>query len=122
MAAQPGNKIYGRLTIMLGCALEIVPLFDVPREAFSPPPKVTSSVVRMRPIPQPDFRIHDAAIFESLVKLAFSRRRKTLRNALQGMAAVADIEAIGLDPTVRPEQVGIENWVALANEISVGAS
>lgn len=122
MAAQPGNKSYGRLTIMLGCALEVVPLFDVPREAFSPAPKIVSSVVRMRPIPQPDFRIHDTATFESLVKLAFSRRRKTLRNALQGMAAVADIEAIGLDPTIRPEQVSIANWVALANKISVGAS
>ncbi|MFT5501512.1 MAG: 16S rRNA (adenine1518-N6/adenine1519-N6)-dimethyltransferase [Woeseiaceae bacterium] len=122
MAAQPGNKSYGRLTIMLGCALEVVPLFDVPREAFSPAPKIVSSVVRMRPIPQPDFRIHDTAAFESLVKLAFSRRRKTLRNALQGMATVADIEAVGLDPTIRPEQVSIANWVALANKISVGAS
>jgi 16S rRNA (adenine1518-N6/adenine1519-N6)-dimethyltransferase len=121
MAAQPGNKSYGRLTIMLGCALEVVPLFDVPREAFSPAPKIVSSVVRMRPIPQPDFRIHDTAAFESLVKLAFSRRRKTLRNALQGMATVADIEAVGLDPTIRPEQVSIANWVALANKISVGA-
>jgi 16S rRNA (adenine1518-N6/adenine1519-N6)-dimethyltransferase len=122
MAAQPGNKTYGRLTIMLGCALEVVPLFDVPREAFSPPPKIMSSIVRMRPIPQPAFKIHDAAVFESLVRLAFSRRRKTLRNALQGMATVADIEALGLDPTARPEQVGIEDWIALANEISVGAS
>jgi 16S rRNA (adenine1518-N6/adenine1519-N6)-dimethyltransferase len=122
MAAQPGNKSYGRLTIMLGCALEVVPLFDVPREAFSPAPKIVSSVVRMRPIPQPNFRIDDTAAFESLVKLAFSRRRKTLRNALQGMATVGDIDAVGLDPTIRPEQVGIANWVALANKISVGAS
>lgn len=122
MAAQPGNKSYGRLTIMLGCALEVVPLFDVPREAFSPAPKIVSSVVRMRPIPQPDFRIHDTAAFESLVKLAFSKRRKTLRNALQGMATVADIEAVGLNPTIRPEQVSIAIWVALANKISVGAS
>ena len=117
MAAVPGTKAFGRLTVMLGAWLEIVPLFDVPPEAFSPPPKVTSSVVRMRPLPRDRFDVHDRQALGEIVKLAFSKRRKTLRNALQGLAEVSDIEAVGLDPTVRPEQVSIKDWVALANHL-----
>ena len=118
MAAQPGNKSYGRLTIMLGCHLEVVPLFDVPPDSFSPPPKVVSSVVRLRPIENPGFRIDSPQVLDALVKLAFSRRRKTLRNALQGMADDTDLAAIGLDASQRPEQVDIQSWVTLANLIS----
>ena len=117
MCAEPGNKSFGRLTVMLGCDMEAIPLFDVPPEAFSPPPKVTSSVVRMRPLPRDRFDVHDRAALGNIVKLAFSKRRKTLRNALQGLAEVSDIEAVGLDPTVRPEQVSIKDWVALANHL-----
>jgi 16S rRNA (adenine1518-N6/adenine1519-N6)-dimethyltransferase len=118
MCAAPGNKSFGRLTVMLGCQMETVALFDVPPTAFTPPPKVTSSVVRMRPLPAGHFNIIDAQLLAEIVKLAFSRRRKTLRNAVQGMAGSADIEAVGLDPVIRPEQVAIEAWVALANRIA----
>lgn len=117
ICAKPGNKNFGRLTIMLGCRMESVPLFDVPPEAFSPPPKVMSSVVRLRPMPQGNLDIRHEQTLEALVKLAFSRRRKTLRNALQGMATREEIDAIGLDPGLRPEQVSIEDWVALANTL-----
>lgn len=115
MVAAPGNKKYGRLTIMLGCHLEILHLFDVPPDAFSPPPKVMSSFVRMRPIANPVHQIDDAERFERLIKQAFSKRRKTLRNALDGLASAADIESAGLDPAHRPEQIPIAGWVALAN-------
>jgi 16S rRNA (adenine1518-N6/adenine1519-N6)-dimethyltransferase len=118
IAAQPGNKNFGRLTIMLGCQLEAVPLFDVPADAFSPPPKIVSSVLRLRPHTLPRFEIRDPAQLESLVKLAFSRRRKTLRNALKGMASEGLIAAQGLDSSLRPEQLAIRDWVALANAIS----
>jgi 16S rRNA (adenine1518-N6/adenine1519-N6)-dimethyltransferase len=118
MAAVPGTKRYGRLTIMLGCHLEVVHLFDVPPSAFSPPPKVTSSVVRMRPIQQPAFDIKDAGLLEKIVKQAFSRRRKTLRNALDGLADAEEIGAAGLDPSQRPEQIPIEGWVRLANRLA----
>lgn len=117
MCAEPGNKNFGRLTVMLGCEMEAIPLFDVPPDAFSPPPKVTSSVVRMRPLPRDRFGIHDRLALGHMVRLAFSKRRKTLRNALQGLAEVSDIEAVGLDPAVRPEQVSITDWVALANHL-----
>lgn len=117
MCAGPGSRDYGRLTVMLGCRLEVLPLFEVPPEAFTPPPKVTSAVARLRPLPAGTFDIRDSDRFAAVVKLAFSRRRKTLRNALQGLVDAAEIEAAGLDPGCRPEQVPIAGWVALANGV-----
>jgi len=119
ICAQPGGKDFGRLTIMLGCHLEAVQLFDVPPESFTPPPRVMSSMVRMRPLPENGFEIRDAAMLEALVKLAFSRRRKTLRNALKGLAELSDLEAAGIDPSLRPEQVAIADWIGLANRLSL---
>ena len=118
ISAAPGNKVYGRLTIMLGCQLEVVPIFDVPPDAFTPPPKVMSSVVRMRPLPDGHFDVQDANKLEQIVKQAFSMRRKTLRNALQGLAEAADIEAAGLEPGNRPEQIPVDGWIRLANRLA----
>lgn len=118
MCASPGNKSYGRLTVMLGCQMEVVPLFDVPPSAFSPPPKVTSSIIRMRPIPAPGVEILDKDLLATIVRSAFSRRRKTLRNALQGVVEVSDMAAVGIDPGLRPEQLPIAAWLALANHNS----
>ena len=120
LSATPGTKAYGRLTIMLGCQLEVVPLFDVPPDSFTPPPKVTSSVVRMRPLPHARVDIHDTQKLEQIVKQAFSRRRKTLRNALQGLGSEADIEAADLDPGKRPEQIPVDDWIRLANLLGGG--
>ena len=118
ICAEPGSKAFGRLTIMLGCHMESVALFDVPPGAFTPPPKVMSSVVRMRPRPSGAMDIANEAILEAIVKLAFSRRRKTLKNALSGLAEAGDIESAGLDFGMRPEQVAIPGWVSLSNIIA----
>ena len=120
MSATPGTKAYGRLTVMLGCQLQVVPLFDVPPDSFTPPPKVMSSVVRMRPLPHANVDIRDAHKLEQIVRQAFSRRRKTLRNALQGLGSEADIEAAGLDPVKRPEQIPVDDWIRLANLLGNG--
>jgi len=120
MSATPGTKAYGRLTVMLGCQLQVVPLFDVPPDSFTPPPKVTSSVVRMRPLPHGHLDIQDPHKLEQIVRQAFSRRRKTLRNALQGLGSAADIEAAGLDPGKRPEQIPVDDWIRLANLLGSG--
>jgi 16S rRNA (adenine1518-N6/adenine1519-N6)-dimethyltransferase len=80
MAAAPGSKIYGRLSVMLQWRYDIESVLDVAPEAFDPPPKVQSAIVRMRPLPQrADI---DAGLLGELVTVAFSQRRKVLRNTL----------------------------------------
>ena len=118
MAASPGNKTYGRLSVMLGSYMEIERLFDVPATAFDPPPKVTSSVVRLRPLSADMFEICDHDQLSRIVAEAFSKRRKTLRNALKASATEEDIIAAGMDPQFRPECATIGNYVALANLIA----
>jgi 16S rRNA (adenine1518-N6/adenine1519-N6)-dimethyltransferase len=115
MAAAPGSKAYGRLGIMLGCYLHIEALFDVPPEAFDPPPEVNSAVVRLDPLPPGTFEIDNEAALSALVAKAFMQRRKTLRNALRDVVAAEDFDAVGIDPGLRPEQVPIADYVRLGN-------
>ena len=119
MAASPGNKRYGRLTVMLGCFMEVEPLFDVPPTAFSPPPKVTSAVVRMRPKPLGAVSIDDPKALSTLVAQAFSQRRKTLRNALKGKVTEDQFSAVEIDSGCRAEEIPVDTWVRLANLMSV---
>jgi 16S rRNA (adenine1518-N6/adenine1519-N6)-dimethyltransferase len=118
MAAEPGSKAFGRLTIMLGCYLDIEALFDVDRQAFEPPPKVTSAVVRMRPLPADIIDIRDGQMLSKIVAAAFSQRRKTLRNALRDHASEEDLYTLDIDPGLRPENVAVPDWVALANHLA----
>jgi 16S rRNA (adenine1518-N6/adenine1519-N6)-dimethyltransferase len=115
MAAGPGSKVYGRLGIMLGCHLSIESLFDVPPDAFDPPPEVTSAVVRLDPLPPGTFEINDEAGFSTLVATAFMQRRKTLRNSLKKLVERPDFEAAGIDAGLRPEQVSIADYIRLSN-------
>ena len=117
MAAGPGSKAYGRLGIMLGCHLQVESLFDVDREAFAPPPDVTSSVARLDPLPPGTYEIDDEAGLSTLVATAFMQRRKTLRNALRKVADARDFEVVGIDAGVRPEQVSIASFIALSNHL-----
>lgn len=117
MAASPGSKAYGRLGIMLGCHLNIESLFDVPREAFEPPPEVTSAVVRLDPLPPGTFDIQDEAGLSTLVSTAFMQRRKTLRNSLKKSVEAIDFEAVGIDASQRPEQISIGDYVRLSNHL-----
>ncbi len=117
VAARPGNKAYGRLGIMLGCHLQAQPLFDVDRSAFDPPPAVTSAVVRLTPLEHP-FDIADEALLGRIVAAAFSKRRKTLRNALKNEVSEEDLLATGIDPSLRPEQVSVAMWIALSNRMA----
>ena len=118
MAASPGSKAYGRLGIMLGCYLNVESLFDVPPDAFEPPPAVMSAVVRLDPLPPGTFKIADEAMLSKIVATAFSQRRKTVRNSLKNEVETAVLEAAGIDPGLRPEQIGIGEWVALGNHLA----
>ena len=117
MAAVPGTKAYGRLGIMLGCHLNVEPLFDVKPESFSPPPAVTSAVVRLDPLPADTYSIADEAELSTLVATAFMQRRKTLRNSLRTLATADDFNILGIDASLRPEQLTIGDYVLLANHL-----
>ena len=117
MAAGPGSKTYGRLSIMLGCYFAIEALFDVDRLAFNPPPEVTSAIVRLVPLPDATFEIRDADHLSRLVATAFSQRRKTIRNALREVASEAQLETAGIDPGLRPEAISIAEYVCLSNTL-----
>ena len=117
MAARPGSKAYGRLGIMLGCHLQVEPLFDVDRLAFNPPPDVTSAVVRLDPLPAGTYTIENHAALSELVTTAFMQRRKTLRNALKELADAEDFVAVGIDAGLRPERIAIAEYIALSNHL-----
>jgi 16S rRNA (adenine1518-N6/adenine1519-N6)-dimethyltransferase len=118
MAASPGSKAYGRLSIMLGCYLDIEALFTVDRLAFEPPPEVMSALVRLRPLPEGYYEVDDHALLGRIVAAAFSKRRKTLRNALKNVVDAADLAAVGIDTSLRPEQIPISDYVTLSNHIA----
>jgi 16S rRNA (adenine1518-N6/adenine1519-N6)-dimethyltransferase len=117
MAAPPGSKTYGRLSIMLGCHFKIDALFDVDRQAFQPPPDVTSAIVRLTPLPLGTYDIADEKKFSALVAQAFSQRRKTIRNSLRKMADETMLESAGIDPGLRAEAIAIADYVRLANTL-----
>jgi 16S rRNA (adenine1518-N6/adenine1519-N6)-dimethyltransferase len=118
MAAGPGSKVYGRLSVMLQASCRVTPLFTVAPGAFRPPPKVDSAVVRLVPRPAGEAGIVDTALFERLVRDAFGQRRKTMRNAVQALCTGADIEAAGLRPDARAEQLAVDDFVRLANHLA----
>lgn len=122
MASGPGSKVYGRLSVMLQAFARVTPLFEVPPDAFDPPPKVDSAVVRLVPLPVSEVAVRDRAMFAHVVRDAFGQRRKTLRNALGRICGAADIEAAGLAPGARAEQVEVTGFIGLANHLSAMGS
>ena len=120
MAAGPGSKVFGRLSVMLQAYCAVTPLFIVPPGAFKPAPKVDSAVVRLVPKPADKVEVIDHRTFANVVRAAFGQRRKTLRNALNGVADPARIEAAGLRADARAEQVEVTGFVRLANLLAAG--
>jgi len=118
MAAAPGSKVYGRLSVMLQLVCRVDPLLRVPPGAFRPPPKVDSAVVRLTPRPPAERPDVDGALVARVVKAAFGQRRKTLANALHGVASAKQIESSGIEPRVRAEQLAPAAFVALARTIA----
>lgn len=115
MAANPGSKLFGRLSVMLQYRYEIENLFTVPPTAFYPPPKVESAIARLVPRQEIFHPASNLLDLEKIVKLAFSQRRKTLRNTLKPALTTQQIEDAGVDPAKRAETLSVEQFVALAN-------
>ena len=117
MAAAPGSKVYGRLSVMLQLCCRVEPLLRVPAGAFRPPPKVESAVVRLTPLTPAERTFADAALLARIVKAAFGQRRKTLSNALGSVASADEIAAAGVDPRARAEQLAPREFVRLADVV-----
>jgi 16S rRNA (adenine1518-N6/adenine1519-N6)-dimethyltransferase len=117
IVAKPGGKAYGRLAVLAGWRTDAKILFDVARTAFVPPPKVTSSVVRLDPRPEP--LACDAQALQRVTESAFGQRRKMLRQSLKslGVDTGALLEAAGIEPTARAEEIPVEGFVALARAL-----
>ena len=118
MVAEPSTPDYGRLSVMLQYRFVMDKVLDVPPEAFNPPPKVDSAVVRMIPLPAAMIKVQDPARLEQLVSQAFAQRRKTLRNNLRGLLEQADFDALGIDSGLRPENLSVEQFIAMADYLA----
>jgi 16S rRNA (adenine1518-N6/adenine1519-N6)-dimethyltransferase len=118
LVAPPGSKTYGRLSILTQWRARAKILFDVSPRAFTPPPKVTSSIVRIEPLAEPvaPARLAD---LEAVTAAAFGNRRKMLRQSLKSLAPDTEdfIRAAGLDPTQRAEQLSIADFAGLARQL-----
>lgn len=119
IVAAPGSKAYGRLGVLTGWRSEADILFDISPRAFTPPPKVVSSVVRIVPRPAP--LACDPAVLERVVASAFGQRRKMLRQSLKGLGVepIPLLESVGIEPTRRAEEIDVAGFVALANAFQV---
>ena len=115
MAAHPGCKAYGRLSVMLQYYCDVEHLFNVPPEAFHP--KVDSAIVRLTPHMTSPYPIVEFLALERLVAGAFSMRRKTLANNLKPMISATELIAMGIDPVLRPEQISVMDYVRLAKVV-----
>jgi len=115
MAADPGSKTYGRLSVMLQAHCQVESLFSVGPGAFRPAPKVDSAFVHLTPFKETPFPLLDPGWFRQIVTHAFSQRRKTLRNSLRDLASPVQMEAAGIDPSLRTECLSVDDFARLAN-------
>jgi len=116
LAAAPGTKDWGRLSVMTQYFCNVQPLFDVPPEAFDPPPQVFSQVIRLWP--REERTPVDMALFADVLRMAFSARRKRLSNALKSLELPWDaLETHDVLPSQRPDELGVEAYVRIANAL-----
>ncbi len=118
LAAQPGDKHYGRLGVMVQYFCKVHYLFPVGPGAFNPPPKVDSAIVRLTPYKTLPCPCKDKQILDRVVKAAFAMRRKTLRNCLKGMISGDEIEQLDINPSLRPERISLESFVKIADYLA----
>lgn len=119
LAAKAGTEHYGRLSVMAQYQCQVDLLFDVPADAFYPPPQVTSSIVRLIPYREYPCRANDYELFASIVKQAFGQRRKTLRNSLKEMINDNVWAYIQIHSNLRPENLTVKNFVEISNAAGV---
>ncbi|CAG9295629.1 16S rRNA (adenine(1518)-N(6)/adenine(1519)-N(6))-dimethyltransferase RsmA [Celerinatantimonas diazotrophica] len=119
MAAGPGSKAYGRLSVMTQYHCKVIPVMEVPPESFKPAPKVDSAVVRLEPYEQVPYPVSNIKALDRVCREAFNKRRKTLRNALGQLFSSEQLEELGFDLSLRPEQLSVADFVKLASHLDL---
>ncbi|MEX3582622.1 MAG: 16S rRNA (adenine(1518)-N(6)/adenine(1519)-N(6))-dimethyltransferase RsmA [Burkholderia sp.] len=122
MVAEPGSKAFSRLSVMLQYRYVMDKLIDVPPESFQPQPKVDSAIVRLIPYAPHELAAVDVAVLGEVVTAACSQRRKMLRNTLGAYRDAVDFDALGFDLARRAEDVGVDEYVGLAQAVSAARS
>jgi len=117
ICAEPGTGDYGRLSIMIQSVCRVEWLLNVSADSFTPPPKVESAVIKLYPDRHTEHKIEDRKLFNDLVRTAFSKRRKTIRNALKSVVTEELMQDAGIDPSSRPEEIPVVTYIKLANLI-----
>ncbi len=118
MVAVPGESDFSRISVMLQYRFHLEWLIDVPPESFDPPPKVQSAVVRLIPKDVSELNAKSQEKLSQVVQTAFSQRRKMLRNTLKTTLSDAGFSELGIDPTCRPEDVSVADYVRIANYLT----
>lgn len=118
LAARAGDPHYGRLSLMMQYYCQVEHLFDVPPSAFTPQPKVCSAIVRLTPHQRPPVRVIDVSCLQEVVRIAFTKRRKTLRNSLKTLITEAELSALGIDTSLRPEKLSLADYALISDSIS----
>lgn len=119
LAARPGDKNYGRLSVMTQYVCDVEALFDVPPECFRPAPKVMSAIVRLTPTQSIKQAADNEPFLADVVKCAFQQRRKTLRNSIKPLLEETDVSSIDIDLGKRAEQLSVEEFVLLSNQLNL---
>lgn len=115
ICATPGSKDYGRLSVMMQYYCNTEHLFNVPPDAFNPPPKVDSAIIRLIPREKDELSAGDEKVLSTIVQASFAQRRKTLRNNLKKYLSDVQIKSLGIDPGCRSETLKLEEFIDLAN-------
>tara|TARA_B100000700_G_scaffold308184_1_gene385528 strand:- start:3318 stop:4127 length:810 start_codon:yes stop_codon:yes gene_type:complete len=115
LTAEPGSKTYGRISVSVQQRCEVQKVLDVPPEAFTPPPKVESAVVRLRPYAVSPTPVKDVQQLQSLCLTAFNQRRKTIRNNLKQLIDDTQLEALDINPSARPETLSVADYCRIAD-------
>ncbi|MBK1693753.1 16S rRNA (adenine(1518)-N(6)/adenine(1519)-N(6))-dimethyltransferase [Chromatium weissei] len=118
IVAAPGNKVYGRLSVMVQSRCHASCLFRIGAGAFTPAPKVESAFLRLRPLDPLPYPIDNSELHFRLVAAAFGQRRKTLRNSLSEFVTPAHFAATEIDPKLRAENLDVKSYARLANAVN----
>lgn len=115
MAAGHNSKTFGRLSIMTQYQCQVMPVMEIGPEAFQPPPKVDSAIVRLIPHKEIINPVNDIKVLNQVCLTAFNQRRKTIRNSFKKLIPAEQLIELGIDPTLRPENLALVQFVTIAN-------